>query len=210
VVEWSITTGCKPVGFGLRRFESSPAHTMEPSNPWKMVFKGDLLAIEKHEKKGFERAVRAPGVRLILKNDKDEFLLTKEFRSEINAHDYRLPGGKVLDSLTEFLAIRDNPQELERAAERAARLEAKQETGVDEIHNLTLLTKSGAGASVSWDLYYFTGNIGAMSEQELEEDERERGIEVGFYTKENVLEMLKSGEIGEARTIGVLFKYLLS
>src|SRR3989344_121881 len=26
VVEWSITTGCKPVAFGLRRFESSPAH----------------------------------------------------------------------------------------------------------------------------------------------------------------------------------------
>lgn len=26
VVEWSITTGCKPVGFGLRWFESNPAH----------------------------------------------------------------------------------------------------------------------------------------------------------------------------------------
>ncbi len=26
MVEWSITTGCKPVGFGLRWFESNPAH----------------------------------------------------------------------------------------------------------------------------------------------------------------------------------------
>jgi hypothetical protein len=26
VVEWSITTDCKSVGFGLRRFESCPAH----------------------------------------------------------------------------------------------------------------------------------------------------------------------------------------
>lgn len=27
VVEWSITTDCKSVAFGLRRFESFPAHT---------------------------------------------------------------------------------------------------------------------------------------------------------------------------------------
>ena len=28
VVEWSITLGCKPSGFGLRRFESYPAHQL--------------------------------------------------------------------------------------------------------------------------------------------------------------------------------------
>jgi hypothetical protein len=29
VVEWSITTDCKSVGFGLRWFESSPAHAFK-------------------------------------------------------------------------------------------------------------------------------------------------------------------------------------
>lgn len=177
-------------------------------NPWQMVYKGDLLAIEKHGGKGFERAVRPPGVRLILKNDAGEILLTKEFRSELNAHDFRLPGGKVYDTLSEYLAVREDPDALQTAVLRAARLEAKQETGVDEIHDLSLLSKSAAGASVEWDLYYLTGDIGGMSEQELEEDEKERGIDVGFYTKEQVLEMLKTGDIAEDRTVGVLFKYL--
>ena len=31
VVEWSITLGCKPSGFGLRRFESYPAHQIKTS-----------------------------------------------------------------------------------------------------------------------------------------------------------------------------------
>lgn len=177
-------------------------------NPWEMVYKGALLAIEKHGSKGFERAIRPPGVRLILVNAEGKILLTKEFRSELGAHDFRLPGGKVYDTLSEYLPVRDDADALEAAVTRAARLEAKQETGVDEIHNLTLLAKSSAGASVEWDLYYLTGDIGAMSEQELEEDERERGIDVGFYSKEQVLEMLKSGDIAEDRTTGVLFRYL--
>jgi hypothetical protein len=32
VVEWSITTDCKSVGFGLRWFESNPAHTSKHKN----------------------------------------------------------------------------------------------------------------------------------------------------------------------------------
>ena len=184
-----------------------------PSNnesPWKTVFTGDLLAIEKHGGKGFERAVRPPGVRLILKDAEGKFLLTREFRSELNSHDYRLPGGKVYDTLKEYLAVRGDAAALQEAVTRAARLEAKQETGVDEIHDLQIFSRSTAGASVEWDLYYLTGNIGAISEQELEEDEKERGIDVGFYTKEQVLKMLKSGAITEGRTVGVLFRYLLA
>ncbi len=33
MVEWSITTDCKSVGFGLRRFESCPAHMESPEKP---------------------------------------------------------------------------------------------------------------------------------------------------------------------------------
>ncbi len=45
---------------------------------WNIVFRGDLVAVEKHEVKGYERAVRPPGVRLTLQNDKSEILLTSE------------------------------------------------------------------------------------------------------------------------------------
>lgn len=148
-------------------------------------------------------------MRLILKDAEGKFLLTREFRSELNSHDYRLPGGKVYDTLREYLTARGNTASLQEAVMCAAKLEAKQETGVDEIRDLRIFTRSTAGASIEWDLYYLTGIIAAMGAQELEEDELERGIDVGFYTREQVLEMLRRGDISESRTVGVLFRYLL-
>jgi len=177
-------------------------------NPWKTVFKGDLIAVEKHEVKGYEHAIRPPGVRLILTNAEGELLITKEYRSEISAHDYRLPGGKVFDDIESWLVVRGDAAALADAVMRAARLEAKQETGVDEIVDPKILKISRAGASVEWDLYYVTGTIARMSEQELEADEKERGIEVAFYSKEKVAELLRTGGVQEDRTAGVLYRYL--
>ena len=177
-------------------------------NPWKTVFKGDLIAVEKHETKGYEHAIRPPGVRLILTNAGGELLITKEYRSEISAHDYRLPGGKVFDDIDSWLAVRDNDAALRDAVMRAARLEAKQETGVDEITDPNIYAVSHAGASVEWDLYYVTGSIARMSEQELEDDEKERGIEVAFYAKDKVADLLRASGIQEDRTAGVLYRYL--
>ena len=179
-------------------------------NPWNIVFKGDLLAIEKHGTKKFERAVRPPGVRLILTNTEDKILLTREFRSEQGKHDFRLPGGKVFDDLDSYLSVRGDTEALNEQVLRAGTVEAKQEAGVDEIENLSILSKSVAGASVEWDLYYLTGNIEIIGEQDLKEDEIEHGIDVGFYTKEEVIEMLKAGEISEDRSVGILFRYLLA
>src|SRR5690348_11852646 len=46
---------------------------------------------------------RAAGVRIIIPNKEDgKILLTREFRRELNNWDWRLPGGKVFDSLEEF------------------------------------------------------------------------------------------------------------
>lgn len=122
----------------------------------------------------------------------------------------RLPGGKIFNELDPYLAVRDDADAMSGAVLQAGRLEAKQEAGVDEIKNLAMLSKSAAGASVEWDLYYLTGEIDSIGEQELEGDEKVHGITVGFYTREEVLEMLKRGEISEDRTVGVLFKYLLN
>jgi hypothetical protein len=53
VVEWSITTGCKPVGFGLRRFESFPAHKHRgPAMRqvfWFVRGRSDVLQWQNHE-----------------------------------------------------------------------------------------------------------------------------------------------------------------
>ncbi len=178
-------------------------------NPWEIEYKGNLIAIEKHTEKGFERAVRPPGVRLILKNTDGKILITKEFRSEQGKHDFRLPGGKVFDDLNSYLEVRGNEENLKQAVLNAGNLEAKQEAGIDEIKNLEILSKSVAGASVEWDLYYLTGEILEAGNQDLDGDEKEHGIEVGLYSEEEILEMLKSGQISEDRSVGVLFRYLL-
>ncbi len=166
------------------------------------------MAVERHVAKGYERAIRPPGVRLLLKNAEGKLMLTKEFRAEQGKVDYRLPGGKVFDDLISYLGVRGDEVRLQEAVMKAAILEAKQEAGVDEIRNLQLISCSVAGASVEWDLYYLTGEIVLNSEQELDGDEKHHGIEIGFYSTDEVLEMLKHGKISEDRTAGVLFRYL--
>jgi 8-oxo-dGTP pyrophosphatase MutT (NUDIX family) len=63
-------------------------------------------------------------VRLII-TDGDKILLTKEFRRELNQEDYRLPGGKVFDTLKEYNAYRQN---IEPSCLVAAKRECEEET----------------------------------------------------------------------------------
>lgn len=177
-------------------------------NPWQFVFKGDLVGVEKHVAKGYERAVRPPGVRLILNNAEGQILLTKEFRHEQGGIDYRLPGGKVFDDLASYLVLRGDEQKLEMAVMKAAELEAKQEAGIDQIGDLRIFQKSVAGASIEWDLFYLTGEVLVTSHQELDGDEKDHGIEVGYYSPAAVTELLKTGAISEDRSAGVLTRYL--
>ncbi len=111
------------------------------NSDWEIIYKGSLIAIEKHVVKGFERAVRPPGVRLILRNADNQVLLTKEFRHEQGKYDYRLPGGKVVDTLDEYLTIREDKERLIEAVLKAAQIEAKQEAGIDHIDDLSIFFK---------------------------------------------------------------------
>lgn len=60
----------------------------------------------KHVKRKMVR--RPPGIRALIVNEKKEMLLSKEFRYELNDWDYRLPGGKVFDSLEEYKKALEN------------------------------------------------------------------------------------------------------
>lgn len=175
---------------------------------WETIFTWNLFAVEKYSEKWYERAVRPPWVRLLLKNSEGKYLLTHEFRQEQGTFDYRLPWGKVFDTLEAFLKVRDDQIALDEAVLQAAKLEAKEEAWIDEIEYLRIFHQSKAGASVEWDLYYVSGQIVSMSEQNLGWDEVIHGIETGFYTTAEILLMIKNGEILEDRTIGVLCKYL--
>lgn len=79
----------------------------------KIVYQGKIIEVVQQTRKTgdteklFEFARRSPGTRLIVRSG-DKVLLTKEYRTETGNWDYRLPGGKVFDTLEEynrFLAI---------------------------------------------------------------------------------------------------------
>ena len=175
---------------------------------WNTIFTWDLFAIEKHSEKRYEKALRPPWVRLLLKNKEGLYLLTKEFRTEAGSFDYRLPWGKVFDTLEDYLLIRWDQKKLDDAVLKAAKTEAKEEAWIDVIQFLRIFHQSKAGASVEWDLYYVSGNILEMSEQALAGDELTHGIEIWFYNRAQILVMIKSWEIQEDRTVGVLCRYL--
>jgi ADP-ribose pyrophosphatase len=153
--------------------------------------------------KTFEYARRSPGVRLLIVKD-DKVYLSKEFRHEMNGYDYRVPGGKVFDSLDEYLrALKDNIDMLE-AAKTAAIKEAREEMGII-TKDVELFHKSICGAIMQWDLYYFIINEFEQVEQDLEEGE---DIEIVTVPIDEAKQMCLDGRIDEERSALTLLRYL--
>lgn len=151
---------------------------------------------------------RPPGIRaLIVDKEKKQILLSKEFRYELNDWDFRLPGGKVFDSLEEYKESLTHNDVLENV-EKTVPKEVLEEVGLI-AHNPKLLKVSKDGAGVIWDLYYYEITDYEVSENgpQLEENE----IIDGFVWKsyEEVIELCIKKEIHEDRTIGVLLSYIL-
>lgn len=174
-----------------------------------ITHKGKIIEVVQNEvelngkKKIFEFARRSPGTRLIIPKG-DTVLLTKEFRSELNGYDYRLPGGKVYDTLDEYNRALSFEVDIKEAAKMAAAKEAKEEVGID-AKELSLFHISICGATVVWDLFYFVVNKFTEGEQDLEDGE---DITFEFVDREKVKEMCFDGSISEERSALVLLKYL--
>lgn len=180
------------------------------NKPVQVAFKGRLFEIvhqEQPDGRSFEIARRAPGVRLIIADkEQQKILLTREFRQELQEWDYRLPGGKVFDSLEEFEAFRASNGDILEAATRKAKAEGREEAGV-VIEEVELVKKSTLGATVEWDLYVFEvtrwhydGN------QALEDGEQ---IETGnWFTYEEAEKMIIGGEMQEERIALALLQWI--
>jgi ADP-ribose pyrophosphatase len=175
----------------------------------KITYQGKLIeVVEKTveingKEKVFEFARRSPGVRLIIPTQ-DGILISKEFRHELGAYDFRLPGGKVFDSLEEYNAYLASGEDIIEPAKRAAIKEAKEELGI-ETNDITFFHKSVCGATVIWDLFYFIVNSHTKGLQTLEEGE---DITEEVVSKERIKEMCLSGEISEERSALVVLRYL--
>ncbi len=154
----------------------------------------------------FEKVRRSPGVRLIISDGQGNILLTREFRWELSKFDYRLPGGKVFDSLDEFNAFKQGKGDIIEAAKRAAIKEAREETGFI-LGDCEYLSTSKLGATVEWDLLYFFASIdwSKQGDQELEVGEN---IEVVWFSEEEVMNLIFEEEkFSEERSVVALIRF---
>lgn len=156
----------------------------------------------------FEVARRAPGVRLIIADKKEgKILLTKEFRRELNATDYRLPGGKVFDTLGEYETFRQSGKDILHAATAKVKAEAAEEAGI-AAKGVTFYKKSTLGATVEWDLYVFVCDDWELHKdgQSLEEGEQVESVE--WFDAKTVKQMILRGDMQEERIALILLQWL--
>lgn len=96
---------------------------------------------------------RPPGIRALIVNENEQILLSKEFRYELNDWDFRLPGGKVFDSLEDYKVSLKEDTIMENVLKTVPK-EVMEEVGLI-ISDPKLIKVSHDGAGVIWDLYYF-------------------------------------------------------
>jgi len=170
---------------------------------WKLIEVVHQLVKIGDKEMTWEIAKRSPGVRMII-CDWDKILLTKEFRKELNAFDYRLPWGKVCDTLFEY---NKHKKHIIEQALIAVNRECKEETWLIP-HNPLIYHISKAWTTIERDLYYyviekFTQHVDG---QRLEVGEY---ITVEWKTKEEILALIKKWDMHEDRSVGVLMRYLI-
>lgn len=186
---------------------------LEMKPQFKITYRGKMFEVVTWEGKPgvkFEAVVRAPGVRLLIETEKEgkkALLMTREIRREAGGIDYRLPGGKVFDTLDELDSHRNSKDDILPIVENTARKEGKEEAGISG-GEYTPLGVSRAGASVEWDLYYFKVTNAEIGEQELEEQEQ-GDIETVILSAKEVFENLSKREIKEGRSADILWQWLL-
>lgn len=147
-------------------------------------------------------AKRSPGVRALIVHD-GKMLLSKEFRTETNNYDFRLPGGKVFDRLDEF--CQHENEDLLPFAKDAVVKEVYEEVGL-VAKDPVLIKVSKAGATVQWDLFYFEIKDFQKDIQHLEEGE---DITFAWHTYEEVLKLCQENKVQEDRSVGVILNYLI-
>lgn len=167
------------------------------------VFNGAIGQVLQNGK-GKEYFRRSPGVRLIIPTETG-LVIQREKRSYLDREwDYRVPGGKVADTLKEYIEL-IHEQFPFIHIQRAGRDEAKQEAGII-INKMAEYHQSESSATVEHDLFYFLVSDFKWGKQELQHEEV---IEVVELPYKEVWDLLLERKFSEDRTRAVLFEYLI-
>ncbi len=185
-------------------------------------YKGDLFQVIQRSKKCYvplvereqeidlvyELVKRPPGVRAIVVKD-GQVLLNKEYRYELDAWDFRLPGGKVFDSLDAFSQIEEC--KLMDLVKKKLVEELREEADI-ETREFTLFDYSQAGLTVEWDLYYFLVSdfeLITFNTQKVERKGEWEFIQQCWLDYDTALQYCLQKKIMEERSVAVLLRFLL-
>lgn len=152
----------------------------------------------------FEKFVRPPGTRIIAVKD-EKIFLQNEHRLELeNRTDWRLPGGKIMDSFKEHKEYigKDIPEEV---ILNAAQRELEEEAGM-KAQTIEIFKKSTCGALVDWDLYYVIAKD--IEKSEVNHNEGEEIIDGKWFSFNEIKEMCLKGELEEDRTVATLIQLI--
>ncbi|MBP6962511.1 NUDIX domain-containing protein [Candidatus Saccharibacteria bacterium] len=179
---------------------------------WRQVFSGKIWQIQQSTEtdgRVFERALRAPGSRLIVVKD-NKILLQREKRHELNGEtDIRLPGGKVFDTLEEFESF---DGDIVEASRLSITKEAFEEAGmVVSTEKLQYIGVDVLGATCSWDLHYWLAEEFEMHSDgaqfhESESKEIEGSFWVSFEEAKEIV--LDRNKFSESRSAMVLVRFM--
>lgn len=155
--------------------------------------------------KTFEKYVRSPGSRLIAIRDNNIYLQKEARLESIEKFDWRLPGGKVIDTFAEYKHYLGKlvPTEIILKAALKELQEEAHLTGEPE-----LFTRKVCGTTVEWDLYYVVVKNVVPFQPDHAHAEGEEVAESGWFTFDEVRNMCEKGIIGEARSAAVLIEFV--
>lgn len=149
---------------------------------------------------------RAPGVRALIV-DGEKILLNREYRYELEAWDYRLPGGKVYDTCEDYgTGIRNATVDADIV--EALKRETLEEAGI-QVKEWKQINVSHCGLTVEWDLYYFlVEEYTDLSGVAVQKSEYEF-IESCWVDYAAALELCLNGGVTEARSAYEIMRYIL-
>jgi len=160
----------------------------------------------------FEFVERSPGVRALMFQS-HHLLINREWRSEFNSWDWRLPGGRVFESIEEYDTARKSSSDLSDLNRRAVSREVREETGVvTDPSEWSFFATSVAGATIRWDLHYFsthTDRIPLTYHWKAPETAEEQ-TETFWKSFDEIHRIIESGEMREDRSVVQTLKFLAS
>ncbi|MCA9347588.1 NUDIX domain-containing protein [Candidatus Saccharibacteria bacterium] len=182
---------------------------------WETKYVGNIWRVQQgnHDSgKVFEKAVRAPGSRLIIVKD-GKILLSREKRRELGGKvDFRLPGGKVFDTNEEYVKYLESGLDITQASRTSIAKEGLEEVGLNIVaDSLTLIGVDVLGSTCEWDLYYwfcedFTEDADGAQHHETEADEIEGSVWVSFDEAKKIA--LDPEQFSESRSARMLLSYI--